>query len=94
MTPSKFLNSESASKSPNTAGMFRAQNDSANPDSKNKFNINMINSNFKNSNMIMEKSIFEEENQDVNNFFQFISLFIFNFTSYVKYHIQILLFKL
>jgi hypothetical protein len=73
MTPSKFLNSESASKSPNTAGMFRAQNDSANPDSKNKFNINMINSNFKNSNMIMEKSIFEEENQDVNNFFQFIS---------------------
>jgi hypothetical protein len=75
MTPSRFLQSESMNRSPNTAGIFRAQSEFSNTASKNKLDLNMINSNsnFKNSNMILEKSIFEEENQDINNFYQFIS---------------------
>jgi len=65
-TPSKFLKSESDQKSP---GLFRALNENSILDSKSKLNLN---SNFKNG-IILEKSIFEEENQDVNNFFKFIS---------------------
>lgn len=75
ITPSRFLQTDSKNRSPNTVGIFRAQSDYSNPASKTKFDMNIMNSNsiFKNSNKIMEKSIFEEENQDISNFYQFIT---------------------